>query len=141
MPLESNLYIYGRIIKKSGDTVFVELYKMQPMKEIPSFDMNLICMDKPLVSVWCYDDGFAKNDWKIIGNIPIDKDYKMPDFWTQDSGNDKYYLVLGGDTFEGTFTNIAISEKEAKKLNSYGIDTPISLSKTYVKKLEETRQI
>jgi hypothetical protein len=141
MPLENGLYICGRVVKKDEDTIFVELFKMQPIKDKLSFKMDDICITKPLISEWSYDDGFIDNQWEIIDNIPIEKDYEMPDFYSRCSFTDQHYLVKGGDTFEGIYTGIKISEQEAQKLASKGIGNPISLSRRYMKKLKELNMV
>jgi hypothetical protein len=106
----------GRVVKKSNDTVFVELYKQQPFKEKTEIDFSNIDRCGSVLQIWCYDNNIKNGDWEIVENIPVQSNYNMPNFWTQDALSGEYYHVKGTDNSYGESTDQVISETEAKNL-------------------------
>lgn len=131
----------GRVIKKSNDTVFVELYRIKPIKLQDEFVHESVASNGTVLRRWVYDDSLKNGDWPIIHHDPVEDNYKMPDFWT-DSADGKYYLIPGSDTSGGDTDNMReITEKETEFAEMYGIASPKSIAKQYLRKLSESKLV
>lgn len=53
---------------------------MKPIKEKTEFDLETALKEKPISMLWCYDDGFTKGEWEIIGHKPVEGKIEMPYF-------------------------------------------------------------
>jgi hypothetical protein len=126
--LEKGLKAVGRVIKRNLATVFVVIYKIKPFKDAAEIDLNSLAQQDALVMEWSYDTALKKGMWEIIGNIPVEENFEMPYFSTDD-GAGKYYLIKGGDTYSGVGDLIVVSKEEAQKAYSFGISNEIALPK------------
>lgn len=124
--LENGLKTVGRIIKKSSSAVFLIVYKINPVKSKCEIKLNELEKEEDLFMQWCYDTALKNGMWEIISNIPVEEDFEMPYFSTDD-GNGKYYLIKGGDKFTGVGHPIEVSKEEAMKAYSWGIANEYSL--------------
>jgi hypothetical protein len=79
---------YGRILIINDDSIFIELYQVVPSTR----ELHIEQLSKLEVqtSLWCFDEGIITGKWKVIGNIPITNEIKMPDYWTRDIFTDEY---------------------------------------------------
>lgn len=135
IPLDENLNGVGRVLKKKNATVLVELYRMKPIVEKVDFDFNKVQNCKPISTSWCYDTALKNGNWEIIDNYPVEYELGQLYFWTQDAGNNKYYLVEGTDSFSDKFTGIEISEDDRSNYDSYGIGGETFMAAIYRKGL------
>ncbi len=83
--LEDGLKGAGRVLKKDQATIFIELFKMKPIKDKSEFDLEAVLKEKPISMTWCYHDDLTKGDWEIIGHKPVEGKIEMPYFWIQDA--------------------------------------------------------
>lgn len=139
--LENGLKGAGRVLKKDQATIFIELYKMKPIKDKSEFDMEAALKEKPISMKWCYHDGLTKGEWEIIGNKPVEGKIDMPYFWTQDAFSRKFYLEKGTDTYETEYTGIEISKDEIENYDAYGIGDKFAVKKMYIIKLRKLNLI
>jgi hypothetical protein len=133
--LERGLKAVGRVIKKSNTTVFIVVYQVDPFENNNNFDFRCLAEEKPLTMMWSYDTALKNGMWKIIGNIPVEEDFDMPYFRTDD-GTGRYYLIKGGDTHEGIGEFVEVTKEEAQKVYSYGIGNEIALPKECIYRLQ-----
>lgn len=139
--LENGFKGAGRVLKKDMATIFIELYKMKPIKDKSEFDFEAAIKEKPISMIWCYDDGLRSGEWEIIDNKPIEGEIEMPYFWTYDSGFKKYFLIKGTDDYLGEDTGIELSKEEIDNYDAYGIGTPISVRNIYIHKLRKVNML
>jgi hypothetical protein len=107
---------------------------MQPFENNNDVDLNRLLEEKPLKMQWIYDTAIKNGTWEIIGNIPVEQNFEMPYFSTDD-GVGKYYLIKGGDTYRGVGGLIEVCKEEGQKAYSFGIGNEISLPKHCIYKL------
>ena len=136
IPFEDETLGAGRILKMSGDTVFVELYIMKPLKDKSDFDLVNVGSTKQFLMQWCFDDMLKNRKWEIVHNKSVDE-FKMPYFWTQDAYDNSFILIKGTDDYSGEITDIKISKEETKNYPSYGISSPHRLPDYYFRRLKE----
>lgn len=111
--LENGLKGLGKILKIDKPSIFIELYKMQPMVKEETIDENE--KYSPILSIWSTDLGLKKDIWRILRNEPIIEEVKMPDFWKRDALNhDKIILIRGTETLQ-------ITEEQIGNAQPYGI--------------------
>jgi hypothetical protein len=106
---------YGRILKidNRNKTILIEFYKIKPVKEtINIFDLKGLDV---ILSIWCIDEGIRDGTWKIIGNIPVNAGFRMPDFWSKDVFNPSKILLYRGDEI------LEITEDQIGTAQPYGI--------------------
>jgi hypothetical protein len=139
--LENGLKGAGRVLKKDMATIFIELYRIKPIKDKLEFDFNATIKEKPISMIWCYDNGLKSGEWEIINNKAIEGEIKMPYFCTYDSGYKKYFLVKGTDTYLGEDTGIEISKDEIKNYEPYGILDEIAVRNVYIKRLRNQNML
>lgn len=138
VPLENELKGVGRVLRKNHATIFIELYRIKPIKDISEFNYEDAIMEMPITRKWCYDEGLKKGEWEIIGNKIVDEGIEMPYFWTQDSGDMKYYIQKGTEDSHRTCGDyIEIPKDEIHKYEPYGIGNEISERNRYIRKLRE----
>ena len=138
IPLTEELYGVGRVLRKCYDTILIELYSMNPIKNVSEYKYENVSVNKPLVIHWCYDDGIRLGLWKIVDNQPVPEKIDMPYFWTQDAGNGKYFISKGTeDSFRTEAEHIEISKKETYQYETEGIGNEISEVKRYIRRLKE----
>lgn len=121
IPVEEHLYGAGRILKKKERTVLIELFQIKPIGNNVFFDINSIKGNKPVSMNWCFDTAIKNGEWEIVNNFPLEREIGSLYFWTQDYGNNKYYLFEGTNSYSDKFTGIEISEEERVNYESYGI--------------------
>ncbi|NLD46555.1 MAG: hypothetical protein GX660_05075 [Clostridiaceae bacterium] len=138
VPLENDLNGVGRVLKNDQATIFIELYKIKPIRDVSEFDFEEAIKNKPLVMKWCYDDGVRKGEWTIFDNKPVDEEIDMPYFWSQDCGNWKYFIRKGtSDSFDTAGERIEISKEDIDKYEPYGIGNEISERNRYMRRLKQ----
>jgi hypothetical protein len=118
---------YGRILLLDKPSIFIELYKLTPTTS--KFDINSVKEFQTLFSVWSTDNGIKKGEWSIIGNLPVEEDVKIPDFWTTDAFSGKVLLIRGNERIE-------ISRDEIGDLSQAGIYGHGAVTLAYVSKLK-----
>lgn len=64
--LENELKGAGRVLKKDQATIFVELYKIKPIRDKSEFDFEAAIKEKPISMTWCYDDGLKSGEWESL---------------------------------------------------------------------------
>lgn len=129
IPLENDLYTVGRIMKSLHDSVFILVYKISPVKNADEINIDELYKEKDILMTWCYDTVIKKNIWPIIGNIPVEPDFKMPYFSTDD-GLGNYHLIR--DDGDPDFVRpplIKVSKEESLKYYSYGVSNEYALPK------------
>lgn len=132
MELKDGLKGLGRILKIDEPSIFIELYKMQPVSKIESVDE----LEKysPILSIWSTDIGLRKGLWNVLANIPVIGEVIMPDFWKRDALNpNKIIIIKGNETFEiakdqignaqpyGIFGHEAVRLRYLHELKQYGL--------------------
>ncbi|NLD46554.1 MAG: hypothetical protein GX660_05070 [Clostridiaceae bacterium] len=138
VPLEDDLNGVGRILKKDQATIFIELYKIKPIKDVSEFNFEEVIREKPLAMSWCYDSLIKKGEWIIIDNKPIEEEIEMPLFWHIDSGDMKYYIRKGmPDCFETFGERVEISKDDIDKYEGEGIGDGYSERNIYIKRLKK----
>jgi len=111
--LENGLKGFGKILIIDKPSIFIELYKMQPVVEEETIDETEKYL--PILSIWSTDLGLKKGIWKIFKNEPVIKEVKMPDFWKRDALNhDKIILIRGTETLQ-------VTEDQIGNAQPYGI--------------------
>lgn len=136
VPFEDELKGVGRILKKNQATIFIELYRIKPIKDISEFNYEIAKNEKPLVLNWCYDDGIKSGLWEIFDNRPVVEEIEMPYFWYKDSFFGKYYIEKGSeDSYKTIGESIEISKDDIHNYNSYGIGDELFETKIYVNRL------
>ncbi|WDL95508.1 hypothetical protein JC200_14025 [Alicyclobacillus sp. ALC3] len=98
MDLTSEIKGYGRILDIESPSIFVELYRV---KRNFNLDINKLLDCTVLLMIWCTDNGFKKNDWKIVGHVPVDG-FDMPDFVTKDALTGQLKIVRGNEKIDAT---------------------------------------
>jgi hypothetical protein len=139
--LENGLKGAGRVLKHDEATIFVELYRMNPIKDASQFEYEMASKEKPVRRVWCYEDGLKRGEWEIIDNKPIVGEIEMPYFWTQEAGYGKFLLVKGTDNVWGELTKVEIDKDEVKNYEPYGIADKVAVQKLYINKLREMNML
>lgn len=129
--LEKGLKGVGCVIKRNLATVFIIIYKIKPFKNADEIDLNSLAQQDALLMEWSYDTALKNGMWEIVGNIPVEENFEMPYFSTDD-GAGKYYLRKGGDTHSGVGDLIEVSKEEAQKAYSLGITNEIALPKSCI---------
>jgi hypothetical protein len=82
---------YGHILIKNSPEIFVEFFKIVTKEVAPPIDA-FRNMDW-ILKIYCGDIGITRfKTWKVIGNLPIDKNIQMPMFWHDDALTGKLYL-------------------------------------------------
>jgi hypothetical protein len=132
--LERGLKAVGKVIKKDVETVFIGVYKIKPFNNNRDINLHNLVGENFLTMMWSYDTALKNGMWEIIGNIPVEEDFEMPYFSTDD-GVGKYYLIKGGDTYRGVGGLIEVCKEEGQKAYSFGIGNEISLPKHCIYKL------
>ena len=118
---------YGRILLSDKPSIFIELYEVMPFTS--ELDINDIKNMKTLFSVWSTDNGLKKGIWIVIGNLPVEEEVKIPDFWTTDVFTDKIFLIRGSERIE-------ISKDEVGDLDPAGIYGHEAVRLTYIQRLK-----
>ena len=124
---EKGLKGYGRIIKLDKPSVLIELYKIKPEKE---YSLDELRDAAALLTIWSVDHGFKKNEWNVIGNIPLDGEIKEPDFWTTNAITKKIMLIRGEEQIE-------ITKDEIENAQPYGIFGQGAVRIKYVSELKK----
>lgn len=139
IPLEDDLKGVGRVLKNNMEIIFIELYRMSPIKNISEFNFEVVSKEKPLVRCWCYDTFLTRGTWKIINNIPIKGNIDMPYFWSRDIDNEmKPYIMKGTNDSHRTFgERIYISEEDIDKYELSGIGDGIAEQNLYIYRLRK----
>ena len=128
IPLDDNGNVgYGRILLLDKPSIFIELYEVIPSTS--KLDINDIKDWKTLFSVWSTDNGLKKGLWIVLGNLTIDEEVKIPDFWTTDAFTDKVLLIRGN-------VRIEITRDEIGDLDPAGIYGHEAVRLTYVRRLK-----
>ncbi|HRZ78980.1 MAG TPA: Imm51 family immunity protein [bacterium] len=121
LPLDENgNYGVGRILLAKSPVLFVEFYKKVIRK---SFDISFIQKEPPFYIQECGDLGFKLSEWKVIGNIPLEKEYDPLSHYWWIKILDKFYLRMY-KTFDrknlylDDFEDVLSSEEEIKRLEA-----------------------
>jgi hypothetical protein len=102
----------GRILKIGKPSIFIELFNVNPKHPI---DMSLLETAERILSIWSVETGLKKGIWRILGNIPVVGEIKMPDFWKRDALDPNKIILLREDkSFE-------INTDQIGKAQPYGI--------------------
>jgi hypothetical protein len=126
--LEKGLRAVGRVIKRDMDTVFIVVYQVKPFEKNDEVDLNKLIEQEPLTMIWSYDTALKNGMWEIMENIPVEENFEMPYFETNDCDG-RYYLIKGGDTHRGIGGLIEVSKEETQKAYLFGIGNEIALPK------------
>ncbi|AEY66724.1 Imm26 family immunity protein [Clostridium sp. BNL1100] len=119
IPLDDGVKGYGRIIKVDKPLIFIELYNEKRLEDLNNVEKLNNC--EVILSIWCVDGGIKKGNWVIIGNIPIDSNYKMPNFWTKSDATGNILLYKASDTFDTLKDALIINEDEIQDAQPYGL--------------------
>ena len=135
IPLDNDFKGFGRIVKVDKPLIFIELYKEKRLNDLNSVDE--LNTNEPILRIWCVDGGIKKGDWMIIGNIPVDSDYKMPRFWTKSAMTDNFLLYEAADTFDELKNASVINEYEIGDAQPYGVYGDIAVKLVYTRELKD----
>jgi hypothetical protein len=122
LPITNDLFGFGRILIIQSPALFVGFYDLVSPNII---DIDTLKENEPFLKIMCGDLGFKKNEWFIIGNIPLNEKIEVPFFWGKDALTDKLYirkykitqenpLGLGLGFEDKPTTEKEIKEKEAQ---------------------------
>ncbi|MDF2822199.1 MAG: hypothetical protein K0R15_2647 [Clostridiales bacterium] len=137
IPLEDNLKGVGRVLQIDEGTIFIEIYRMKPIRDISEYNYIEVANDKPIVFSWCYNDALQNGEWEIIDNRNVEE-VDMPYFWHQDAGDRKDYIQKGTtDSFRTFGERIKISKNDIFNYEPEGIGNEISVRNRYLKRLRE----
>lgn len=117
---------YGRILIIEKPSIFIELYKLKPTTQ--TLEMKEIKQLEPLFSVWSVDNAIKGGEWNIIGNMQVDGEVKIPDFWTKDVFTDKIVLIRGDRRIE-------ITEEQIGNHEQFGIYGDGAVRLSYIRQL------
>ena len=140
--LKDGIYGYGKILLKKSPAIFIGFYDMVSKVEI---NVDLLKNKRFLLKIKCGDIGIKNGEWKIIGNIPIKEEIKLPYFWDKDGFTGKLYirkykmtknnpLAIGADFEEKPTSEKEIREKKAQPDGAFGWKAAEALLKHYLEK-------
>ncbi|MCA0151121.1 immunity 26/phosphotriesterase HocA family protein [Rossellomorea vietnamensis] len=97
------------------------MYKIDPKSEQT---LETLADTESILSIWSSKNGITKGTWSIIGNIPVNDEFKLPDFWKMDAFNpNRIILVKGEHAFEVTEkeNSYEVSKEKIRNAQPYGI--------------------
>jgi hypothetical protein len=111
---EKEHFGYGHILTEESREIFVKFYRIVTEKEnleIETFkDLDWI------LKIYCSDLGITRfKTWKVIGNIPVEKNISLPMFWHKNPLTGKLYLRE--DPFDST-SQKETTEEEIKQIRA-----------------------
>lgn len=119
---------YGRVLKIEQPSVFIELFKIAPNNPV---ELSELEKSERILSIWSVDTGLKKGLWRVIGNIPVLGEVKMPTFWKRDAFDcNKIILIRGDESFE-------VSQDEIGNAQPYGIFGHDAVRIRYVHELKQ----
>jgi hypothetical protein len=77
IPIENGITGFGRITKLEKPSILIELYGATSKEQI---EINDLVNTPPILTVWAVDHGIKQGKWVKISNIPVEPNYKIPDF-------------------------------------------------------------
>lgn len=91
-------YGYGRILKKDKGILLIELYDIVTQERENMLE-KLNHADWVL-RIWSSSLGIKLGTWNIIGRIPIDPGFTMPDFWQSSCLVENKIFLYSGKNIE-----------------------------------------
>lgn len=107
---DKKTYVYGRILLRDEDLLFVKIFAKTTKKGEEINLQEIINSEKIIVS-WVTNNGIRLKIWDIVGNIEK-KDFKMPNLYRKDLLREGVYtLIINGIKFgEGIEKRVGESE-------------------------------
>ena len=140
IPLNDDLYGVGRVIVRDNDSCLFEFYQVEPLRSHKEIVVEEIRNLPSVLTRWAFDDCLKSGTWPIVGNVPVGEDFVYPNFWTKSVDN-KYYLIPGTNMQLGDTERIKeISEEETQYAQRYGIMSPESTPRQYIRALQNSEK-
>jgi hypothetical protein len=142
LPLKNDTYGFGRILLMKSPAIFVGFYDVISNDEI---DISMLKNKKYILKIKCGDVGIKRNEWNIIGNIPIEEEFSLPYFWDKNGLTGELYirrykttkdnpLAIGADFEDKPTTDEEIKEKKAQPDGAFGWKAAEAVLKHYLEK-------
>lgn len=138
VPLEEDFFGVGRVLINEVETIFIELYRMKPIRSLEEYNYANVSKEIPILRHWCYDTGIREGAWEIIDHQSVEGEIDMPLFWTQDAGDLKYYIRKGSaDSFHTIGERVEILKENIHNYEPYGIGNENTERNRYIKRLRD----
>ncbi|MEK0317244.1 Imm26 family immunity protein [Cohnella sp. 56] len=85
---------YGRIIKKKGFEILIELYRIIAERTITISELKNL---EPLSYVWTVTHPILEGRWPIIYSLDLPEKFKMPVLWQPDYLDERFIYLFVGD--------------------------------------------